>query len=113
MTKILHLIEKEKNFAMLARGEFESLAWDLAADDETAEFVAFHRAKGDFAWFGGKILGIRDATDEEMEARPHLKASSRKVIHFQILPEYRKQGMVRWAGKKTPGVTYKSLEITE
>jgi hypothetical protein len=111
--RILHIIEKKSDFKRIGQGESESLAWALTSEDETAEFVAFHKTKNDYSWVGGKILGFRDATREEMAQRWPLERTVRRVIHFRVSPEFRKEGRVRWAGNQTHGMAYKSLEIKE
>ncbi len=46
--------------------------WLLDPADITMENVSFHKSKSDRAYKGGKILGFRDATDEEFQAHQEL-----------------------------------------
>jgi len=75
-------------------GVLESHMWLLDPADIAMENVSFHKSKSDRAYKGGKILGFRDATDEEFQAHQELMENSdagsmadnkklRQIIVFQ------------------------------
>ena len=75
-------------------GVLESHMWLLDPVDITMENVSFHKSKSDRAYKGGKILGFRDATDEEFQAHQELmqkldegsmadNEKPRQIIDFQ------------------------------
>ena len=77
------------------KGICESSMWALSDEEETMKYLSLHRSKSDRAFKGGEILGVREATDEEIiehhkalnksdpESAPE-KTKSRKIITFQI-----------------------------
>jgi len=67
--KILHLIEKGSGLCQSPEGYLESLVWSLDSHEQAADFVALHKQKSQRSWKGGRIVGMREASEEELAAR--------------------------------------------
>ena len=110
--KILHLIEKGTGLHQADEGHLESLLWTLDQDERSADYVALHKQKSQRSWKGGRIVGLREATDEELSAAED-NSGIRKgnlVVQFQPLREYNGRPGVRWGGTRKGSMAYKSLE---
>ena len=66
--KILHLIDKGAGLHQAADGSLESHLWPLDSEEQAADYVALHKQKSQRSWKGGRIVGIREATEEELSA---------------------------------------------
>ncbi len=113
--KILHLIEKGAGLGQAFDGHLESLLWTLDKDEQSAEYVALHKQKSQRSWKGGRIVGMREATEDELSAAQS-DSRIRKgnlVVQFEPLREYNGRPGVRWGGKRKGSMAYKSLEETE
>jgi hypothetical protein len=98
-------------------GVLESHMWLLDPADITMENVSFHKSKSDRAYKGGKILGFRDATDEEFQAHQELMQNPaegsmadnkkpRQIIVFQPIRLWNKL----WpASAKSKPMAFKAL----
>ena len=110
--KILHLIEKGAGLNLASNGYLESLLWTLDEEERTADYVALHKQKSQRSWKGGRIVGLREATDDELSAAEDT-AGIRKgnlVVQFEPMREYNGRPGVRWGGKRRGSMAYKSLE---
>lgn len=114
MVKILHLIEKGAGLHQADEGHLESLLWTLDQDEQSAEYVALHKQKSQRSWKGGRILGLREATDEELSAMEGVSGirKGNLVVQFAPLREYNGRPGVRWGGSRKGSMAYKSLEET-
>lgn len=72
-------------------GICESRMWLLDEEEESMQYLSLHKSKSDRAYKGGKILSIREATDEEVDEYQDLvekdrvpRPKNRKIITFQI-----------------------------
>jgi len=112
--KILHLIEKGMGLNQSDDGHLESLLWTLDSDEQSAEYVALHKQKTQRSWKGGRILGLREATDEELTAAEGITGirKGNLVVQFEPLREYNGRPGVRWGGVRKGSMAYKSLEET-
>ncbi len=113
--KILHLIEKGPGLHQAPEGHLESLLWTLDQEEQSAEYVALHKQKSQRSWKGGRVLGMREATDEEISAA-EANSAVRKgnlVVQFEPVREYNGRPGVRWGGKRKGSMVCKSLEETE
>ena len=110
--KILHLIEKGNGLQQAEEGHLESLLWSLDQEEQSAQYVALHKQKSQRSWKGGRIVGLREATDEELAASEDDKALRKGtlVVQFQPLREYNGRPGVRWGGRRKGSMAYKSLE---
>ena len=88
--KILHLVDKGGSLRQTADGYLESLAWSLDDEESTADFVALHKQKSQRSWKGGRVIGVREATDEERSengvANNHQRGTI--VVQFEPLRSY-------------------------
>lgn len=114
VVKILHLIEKGIGLNQSDDGHLESLLWTLDTDEQSAEYVALHKQKTQRSWKGGRIVGLREATDEELTAAEGVTGirKGNLVVRFQPLREYNGRPGVRWGGVRKSSMAYKSLEET-
>jgi hypothetical protein len=113
--KILHLIEKGAGLNQASNGNLESLLWVLDGDEQAAEYVALHKQKSQRSWKGGRIIGMREATEDELTAAQS-DAGIRKgnlVVQFEPIREYNGRPGVRWGGHRKGSMAYKSLEETD
>ena len=67
--KILHLIEKGNGLQQAADGCLESCLWTLDGEEQTADYVALHKQKSQRSWKGGRLIGVREATADELTNR--------------------------------------------
>ena len=113
--KILHLIEKGPGLYQAPEGHLESLLWTLDQDEQSAEYVALHKQKSQRSWKGGRILGVREATPEELSAAEDANGvrKGNLVVQFEPIREYNGRPGVRWGGKRKGSMAYKSLEETD
>lgn len=113
--KILHLIEKGSGLHQADEGHLESFLWTLDSDERDAEFVALHKQKSQRSWKGGRIVGLREATDEELTAAADDKGirKGNLVVQFMPMREYNGRPGVRWGGRRRGSMAYKSLEETD
>lgn len=113
--KILHLIEKGAGLNQANSGYLESLLWTLDQDEQAAEYVALHKQKSQRSWKGGRIVGMREATEEELtsaESDSNIRKGN-LVVQFEPIREYNGRPGVRWGGKRKGSMAYKSLEETD
>jgi len=113
--KILHLIEKGAGLGQASDGNLESLLWTLDRDEQAAEYVALHKQKSQRSWKGGRIIGMREATQDELTAAQS-DTGIRKgnlVVQFEPIREYNGRPGVRWGGHRKGSMAYKSLEETD
>jgi hypothetical protein len=112
--KILHLIEKGNGLQQTEDGHLESFMWSLDGDELDADYVALHKQKSQRSWKGGRILGVREATDEELSEREQATAKKGNlVVQFEPIREYNGRPGIRWGGSRKGTMAYKSLEIFE
>lgn len=113
--KILHLIEKGSGLTQAAEGHLESLLWTLDDNEREAEYVALHKQKSQRSWKGGRILGMREATADELQLAEDNDAIRKGtlVVQFEPLREYNGRPGVRWGGSRRGTMAYKSLEDTD
>lgn len=113
--KILHLIEKGAGLQQAPQGFLESLPWALDDEDRQADFVACHKQKSQRSWKGGRMLGVRNATDAEIQECKGGKGVKQAalVVQFEPLREYNGRPGVPW-GRSDPvtrTMASKSLEV--
>ncbi|NND55022.1 MAG: hypothetical protein HKN56_08650 [Gammaproteobacteria bacterium] len=113
--KILHLVEKGSGLQQSDEGHLESFIWPLDADEQSAEYVALHKQKSQRSWKGGRVVGMREATDDEISAAADDKNLRKGKIVVQFVPmrEYNGRPGVRWGGGRRGSMAYKSLEETK
>jgi hypothetical protein len=115
--KILHLIEKGSGLQQTPEGYLESCMWPLDSEEQSADYVALHKQKSQRSWKGGRIVGIREATEEEVSEQPaEAPASSKKgrmVVRFEPIREYNGRPGIRWGGSRKGSMAYKSLETVD
>ena len=113
--KILHLIEKGPGLTQAQDGYLESLLWTLDDDERSADYVALHKQKSQRSWKGGRILGMREATADELQLGEENSAIRKGtlVVQFEPLREYNGRPGVRWGGSRSGSMAYKSLEDTD
>ena len=113
--KILHLIEKGAGLQQTDDGYLESCMWPLDSEEQTAEYVALHKQKSQRSWKGGRIVGFREATEEEVSARAEGTATKkgRVVVRFEPIREYNGRPGLPWGGRRKGSMAYKSLESVE
>ena len=113
--KILHLIEKGAGLNQAPDGCLESFLWLLDGEEQSADFVALHKQKSQRSWKGGRILGVREATEEELttyiDAAPSKKG--RMIVQFEPIREYNGRPGVVWGGSRKGTMAYKSLEVCD
>ena len=112
--KILHLIEKGGNLQQSSDGYLESFMWLLDSDEQDADYVALHKQKSQRSWKGGRILGVREATEEEISEQLNgATAKGRLVVKFEPIREYNGRPGIPWGGSRKGTMAYKSLETVE
>jgi hypothetical protein len=110
--KILHLIDKGGALQQSSGGNLESWMWPLDNEEQAAEYVALHKQKSQRSWKGGRIVGIREATDDEVSAQP-AQANGKKgrmIVEFEPIREYNGRPGIPWGGSRKGSMAYKSLE---
>ena len=110
--KILHLIEKGAGLRQADDGSLESLMWSLDSDEQSAEYVALHKQKSQRSWKGGRIVGLREATEDEINAQPAEGSGKRgrMVVQFEPIRAYNGRPGIPWGGSRKGSMAYKSLE---
>ncbi|TDJ42763.1 MAG: hypothetical protein E2O50_05845 [Gammaproteobacteria bacterium] len=113
--KILHLIEKGAGLNQAPNGYLESFMWLLDGEEQSADYVALHKQKSQRSWKGGRILGVREATEEELTTYIDGAASKkgRLIVQFEPIREYNGRPGVPWGGSRRGTMAYKSLEICD
>ena len=115
--KILHLIEKGSGLQQTPEGYLESCMWLLDSEEQSADYIALHKQKSQRSWKGGRIVGIREATEEELSRQPADAAASSKkgrmVVRFEPIREYNGRPGIRWGGSRKGTMAYKSLETVD
>jgi hypothetical protein len=113
--KILHLIEKGNGLRQAPDGCLESCLWTLDGDEQTADYVALHKQKSQRSWKGGKLVGVREATDDELNNRSgnSVTKKGRLVVQFEPIREYNGRPGIPWGGKRKGTMAYKSLETID
>jgi hypothetical protein len=115
--KILHLIEKGAGLQQTPEGYLESCMWPLDSEEQAADYVALHKQKSQRSWKGGLIVGIREATEEEVseqpEETPAANKKGRMVVRFEPIREYNGRPGIRWGGSRKGSMAYKSLETVD
>ena len=113
--KILHLIEKGAGLNQAPDGCLESFLWLLDGEEQSADYVALHKQKSQRSWKGGRILGVREATEEELttyiDSAPSKKG--RMIVQFEPIREYNGRPGVAWGGSRKGTMAYKSLEVRD
>ena len=115
VVKILHLIEKGSGLHQADDGHLESFLWSLDSDEQSADYVALHKQKSQRSWKGGRIVGLREATDDELSAAEADKSMRKGTLVVRFLPvrEYNGRPGVRWGGHRRGTMAFKSLEETD
>jgi hypothetical protein len=113
--KILHLIEKGTGLQQAADGCLESCLWSLDGDEQSADYVALHKQKSQRSWKGGRLLGVREATADELNGRVANSVSKkgRMIVQFEPIREYNGRPGIPWGGKRKGTMAYKSLETID
>ncbi len=113
--KILHLIEKGAGLQQAENGHLESCMWPLDNEEQSADYVALHKQKSQRSWKGGKIVGIREATDDELETFAENKTTKkgRMIVQFEPIRQYNGRPGICWGGCRKGTMAYKSLETCE
>ena len=112
--KILHLIDKGNGVHQTDDGHLESFMWSLDNDELSADYVALHKQKSQRSWKGGKILGVREATEEEMTERDDLVTKKgTMIVQFEPIREYNGRPGLPWGGSRKGTMAYKSLETVD
>ncbi len=113
--KILHLIEKGSGLRQTSDGYLESCLWTLDGDEQAADFVALHKQKSQRSWKGGKLLGVREATADELSNRSGngVTKKGRLIVRFEPIREYNGRPGLPWGGKRKGTMAYKSLETVD
>lgn len=78
----------------------KSMMWLLTSEDESMEYVSFHKSKSSRAYRGGKIIDARKATESEILTHQNLMVqenqgemldvNTRKIITFKMIPNWNK-----------------------
>ncbi len=113
--KILHLIDKGTGLQQADDGCLESYMWPLDNEEQSADYVALHKQKSQRSWKGGRIIGIREATEEELQSQAAEKSSKkgRMIVQFEPIREYNGRPGIRWGGSRKGSMAYKSLESVD
>jgi len=113
--KILHLIEKGGGLRQAPDGYLESCLWTLDGDEQTADFVALHKQKSQRSWKGGRLLGVREATADELNngSGNGVTKKGRLIVQFEPIREYNGRPGIPWGGKRKGTMAYKSLEVVD
>jgi hypothetical protein len=114
--KILHLIEKGNGLRQSHEGYLESCMWPLDGDEQSADYVALHKQKSQRSWKGGRILTVREATEDEMTAQAEEGPAPRKgrmIVQFEPIREYNGRPGIPWGGSRRGTMAYKSLETVD
>ncbi|MDP6437876.1 MAG: hypothetical protein QF790_11380 [Gammaproteobacteria bacterium] len=113
--RILHLIEKGPGLQQAPEGYLESLMWVLDNDELSADYVALHKQKSQRSWKGGRVIGIREATEAEVSAKSaELNGKKgRMVVQFEPIRGYNGRPGIPWGGSRKGAMAYKSLETLD
>jgi len=113
--KILHLIEKGNGLHQSPEGHLESFMWLLDSEEQSADYVALHKQKSQRSWKGGKIIGVREATEDELLCRPAGLATKKGslIVQFEPIREYNGRPGIPWGGSRKGSMAYKSLETLD
>lgn len=113
--KILHLIEKGAGLQQADNGYLESCMWPLDSEEQSADYVALHKQKSQRSWKGGRIVKIREATADELEAFAEDKSTKkgRMIVQFEPIRQYNGRPGIRWGGSRKGTMAYKSLETLD
>jgi hypothetical protein len=113
--KILHLIEKGPGLQQAPDGHLESMLWVLDSEEQTADYVALHKQKSQRSWKGGRILGVREATEDEITTQSSQLTTKkgRLVVQFEPIREYNGRPGIPWGGSRKGTMAYKSLETLD
>ena len=113
--KILHLIEKGPGLEQTPDGYLESHMWALDSDEQDADYVALHKQKSQRSWKGGRIVGLREATDDEVTAKVAETTTKRGrlVVKFEPIREYNGRPGIPWGGSRKGSMAYKSLQTLD
>jgi hypothetical protein len=110
--KILHLIEKGSTLKQTPDGDLETFMWLLDSDEQATDYVALHKQKSQRSWKGGRILSMREATEQETAemADGTPKNKGRMVVRFEPVRAYNGRPGIPWGGSRRGTMAYKSLE---
>ena len=110
--KILHLIDRGTGLHQAEDGSLESYMWPLDPEEQSADYVALHKQKSQRSWKGGRIIGIREATDDELDSQPAESSAKkgRMIVQFEPIRQYNGRPGIRWGGSRKGSMAYKSLE---
>lgn len=113
--KILHLIEKGAGLQQAPDGHLESMLWVLDSEELTADYVALHKQKSQRSWKGGRIVGVREATEAEITSQSSQLTTKkgRLVVQFEPIREYNGRPGIPWGGSRKGTMAYKSLETVD
>jgi hypothetical protein len=113
--KILHLIDKGTGLHQAPEGYLESFMWPLDSEEQSADYVALHKQKSQRSWKGGRIVGIREATEEELGSQPAESSTKkgRMIVQFEPIRQYNGRPGIRWGGSRKGSMAYKSLETVD
>ena len=113
--KILHLIDKGTSLQLGNDGYLESFMWPLDGEEQSADYVALHKQKSQRSWKGGRIVGFREATEEEIEkhAGDTSTKKGRVIVQFEPIRHYNGRPGIRWGGTRKGTMAYKSLETVD
>ena len=113
--KILHLIEKGAGLQQAPDGHLESMLWVLDSEELTADYVALHKQKSQRSWKGGRIVGVREATEDEITSQSSQLTTKkgRLVVQFEPIREYNGRPGIPWGGSRKGTMAYKSLETVD
>jgi hypothetical protein len=113
--KILHLIDKGTSLQLGNLGYLESFMWPLDNEEQTADYVALHKQKSQRSWKGGRIVGVREATEEEVELHAETSATKkgRMIVQFEPIRQYNGRPGILWGGARKGTMAYKSLETVD
>ncbi|MBS95466.1 MAG: hypothetical protein CL799_13575 [Chromatiales bacterium] len=113
--KILHLIEKGAGLQQAPEGYLESLMWVLDSDESSADYVALHKQKSQRSWKGGRVIGVREATEAEITAKTTEMngKKGRMVVQFEPIRGYNGRPGIPWGGSRKGAMAYKSLETLD
>lgn len=113
--KILHLIEKGGGLHQAPEGHLESFMWSLDSEEQSADYVALHKQKTQRSWKGGRILGVRKATEEELSAQNGNTTTKKGslVVLFEPIREYNGRPGIPWGGARKGSMAYKCLETVD
>jgi len=88
--------------------------WSLDGEEQSADYVALHKQKSQRSWKGGRVVGVREATDEELaDENTTATKKGRLVVQFEPIREYNGRPGMPWGGSRKGSMAYKSLETLE